>query len=101
MMLEIRKPEMTKKTSTPTKPPWTVSGKAWNPTTVRTAIPRSPSMSGRYAGRTRLPSSCVERKICGSLWLIAAVRHAFRCVFYDDGYIQLKSAEFPAASVEA
>jgi hypothetical protein len=43
----------------------------------------------------------VERKICGSLWLIAAVRHAFRCVFYDDGYIQLKSAEFPAASVEA
>jgi len=48
MLVVMRKPEMTKKTSTPTKPPGTIQGKAWNKTTDPTAMARSPSMSGRY-----------------------------------------------------
>lgn len=49
MMVEMRKPEMTKNTSTPTKPDLkTLSGKAWKRTTEMTAMARSPSMSGRY-----------------------------------------------------
>ena len=49
MMLEMRKPEMTKKTSTPTKPDLKMlSGKAWKRTTEMTAMARKPSMSGRY-----------------------------------------------------
>ena len=49
MMVEIRKPEMTKNTSTPTKPDLKMlSGKAWKSTTEMTAMARSPSMSGRY-----------------------------------------------------
>jgi len=49
MMVEIRNPEMTKKTSTPTKPDLKMlSGKAWKRTTEMTAMARSPSMSGRY-----------------------------------------------------
>lgn len=49
MMVEIRKPEMTKKTSTPTKPDLKMlSGKAWNRTTDITAMARRPSISGRY-----------------------------------------------------
>ena len=49
MMVEMRNPEMTKKTSTPTKPDLkTLSGKAWKRTTEMTAIARKPSISGRY-----------------------------------------------------
>ena len=49
MMVEIRNPEMTKKTSTPTKPDLKMlSGKAWKRTTEMTAMARSPSISGRY-----------------------------------------------------
>jgi len=49
MMVEMRKPEMTKKTSTPTNPDLKMlSGKAWNRTTEMTAIARRPSISGRY-----------------------------------------------------
>ena len=45
----IRKPDSTKNTSTPTKPPREPGTPAWNSTTRRTATPRSPSMSGRNA----------------------------------------------------
>ena len=49
MMVEIRNPEITKKTSTPTKPDLKMlSGKAWKRTTEMTAMARSPSISGRY-----------------------------------------------------
>jgi len=49
MMVEMRNPEMTKKTSTPTKPDLKMlSGKAWKRTTEITAMARSPSISGRY-----------------------------------------------------
>ena len=49
MMVEMRKPEITKKMSTPTKPDLKMlSGKAWKRTTEMTAMARSPSMSGRY-----------------------------------------------------
>jgi len=49
IMVEIRKPDITKKTSTPTKPDLKMlSGKAWNRTTEMTAMARSPSISGRY-----------------------------------------------------
>lgn len=49
MMEEIRKPEMTKKTSTPTNPPLKTGtfGKAWKTNTAKTASARKPSMSGR------------------------------------------------------
>src|SRR4051812_40884357 len=47
----MRKPEMTKKTSTPTKPPDIPGTAAWNRTTARTATARSPSMSGRNPRR--------------------------------------------------
>ncbi len=49
-IVEMRKPEMTKKMSTPIKPPFIQFGNAWKPTTVKTAIARKPSMSGRYLG---------------------------------------------------
>ena len=49
IMVEMRNPEITKKTSTPTKPDLKMlSGKAWKRTTEMTAIARSPSISGRY-----------------------------------------------------
>lgn len=49
MMVEIRNPDITKKTSTPTKPDLKMlSGKAWKRTTEMTAIARRPSISGRY-----------------------------------------------------
>src|SRR6266487_645584 len=43
----IRKPEITKNTSTPTNPPCTPSRSAWYSTTESTAKARKPSMSGR------------------------------------------------------
>ena len=49
MMVEMRKPDITKNTSTPTKPDLKMlSGNAWKRTTEITAMARSPSMSGRY-----------------------------------------------------
>lgn len=49
MMVEMRNPDMTKKTSTPTKPDLKMlSGKAWKSTTEMTAMARKPSISGRY-----------------------------------------------------
>ena len=49
MIVEMRNPEMTKKMSTPAKPDLKMlSGKAWKRTTERTAMARSPSISGRY-----------------------------------------------------
>ena len=49
MMVEMRKPDMTKKTSTPTNPDLKMlSGKAWKRTTEMTAMARRPSISGRY-----------------------------------------------------
>jgi hypothetical protein len=45
--LVIRKPEMTKKTSTPTKPPGASGTRAWKRMTKMTAIARRPSTSGR------------------------------------------------------
>ena len=49
-IVEMRKPEMTKKTSTPMKPPGSASGNAWKTTTAQTATARRPSMSARYVG---------------------------------------------------
>ena len=49
-MLVIRKPEITKKTSTPMKPPGRAFGKAWKFITSITAMARRPSISGRYFG---------------------------------------------------
>src|SRR5699024_4800533 len=46
----MRKPEITKNTSTPTYPPESVSTPAWNSTTSITAIARRPWMSGRKPG---------------------------------------------------
>ena len=43
----IRKPETTKNTSTPMKPPPNGPMSAWNSTTSTTAMARRPSMSGR------------------------------------------------------
>ena len=48
MIVQMRKPDMTKNTSTPQNDPKTLSGKAWKRTTDMTAMARSPSMSGRY-----------------------------------------------------
>ena len=44
MMPEMRKPDMTNKTSTPMKPPVMNSGKAWKITTVKIAMVRRPSI---------------------------------------------------------
>lgn len=44
---EIRYPEMTKKMSTPMKPPGMKRGQAWNITTMPTAIVLRPSISAR------------------------------------------------------
>ena len=45
MIREMRKPEMTKKMSTPTKPPGSQARSAWKMTTPRTASARNPLMS--------------------------------------------------------
>jgi hypothetical protein len=64
--LEMRKPEMTKKTSTPTYPPVSAAGQKWKTSTMRTATARSPWMSPRTdsaAARDRredLVSTCPE-----------------------------------------
>src|SRR5699024_8597866 len=47
----MRKPEMTKKTSTPTYPPERVPTPEWKSTTSSTAIARKPWMSGRKPDR--------------------------------------------------
>ena len=47
MMPEMRYPEMTKKTSTPMKPPVMKSGKPWKMSTMAMAIVLRPSMSAR------------------------------------------------------
>jgi hypothetical protein len=47
MIVEIKNPEMTKKTSTPMKPPGNQLGNAWKPTTGSMASARRPSISGR------------------------------------------------------
>src|SRR3954463_8595853 len=44
----MRKPEITKKTSTPTKPPRSTAGHTWKTTTSSTAIARSAWISGRW-----------------------------------------------------
>jgi hypothetical protein len=44
----IRNPEITKKTSTPTKPPGIQRKPRWNSTTATTATARRPSISARY-----------------------------------------------------
>src|SRR6188472_3669354 len=46
----MRKPEITKKTSTPMKPPWNGPILAWSRITSRTARARSPWMSCRKPG---------------------------------------------------
>ncbi len=43
----MRKPERTKKTSTPRKPPGSIDGRAWWAITASTATARSPSRAGR------------------------------------------------------
>src|SRR5690606_3332846 len=48
MLPVIRKPEITKKTSTPTKPPASNAGSIWKKTTAKTAKARKPSISARY-----------------------------------------------------
>src|ERR1035441_5275870 len=48
MMKPIRYPEMTKKISTPTKPPGTHNMPAWYATTAVIATARNPSISGLY-----------------------------------------------------
>ena len=45
MWLVIKKPLITKKISTPIKPPLNKSGKAWKAITDKTAKARSPSIS--------------------------------------------------------
>ena len=47
----IRKPEMTKNTSTPTNPPGSADGQKWQTTTIATATARSPWISGRTSAR--------------------------------------------------
>ena len=47
----MRKPEIAKNTSTPTKPPGIASGQTWKMTTVSTAIARSAWISGRTRER--------------------------------------------------
>ncbi|BBH52774.1 hypothetical protein JCM31447_12170 [Fluviispira sanaruensis] len=49
IIVEIKKPEMTKNISTPMNPPGFNTGKKWNKTTDSTAIARNPSISGRYS----------------------------------------------------
>jgi hypothetical protein len=47
MIPVIRYPEITKKISTPTKPPKTAGASKWNATTASTAMARSQSTSSR------------------------------------------------------
>lgn len=47
-MPEIKYPEMTKKISTPKKPPGKMPGNAWNSKTGKTAMARMPVMSDRH-----------------------------------------------------
>jgi hypothetical protein len=64
MIPVIRKPEITKNTSTPMKPPGMAFGNAWKFRTSITAIARRPSTSGRYFGEGEVN----WRVNPGSLW---------------------------------
>src|SRR6478752_1886609 len=74
----MRKPESTKKTSTPTKPPLTTPTPAWNATTSSTATARRPSMSARNRSRRRRRVRTgatsgrvrVSKDIPGQLWTL-------------------------------
>jgi len=60
----IRKPERTKKASTPMNPPSMCGIPPWNSMTARTAKARTPSSAGRYERRVceiALSSSCIDR----------------------------------------
>jgi hypothetical protein len=46
IILDMRKPETTKNTSTPKNPPGASGGNAWNKTTDKTATARKPWTSG-------------------------------------------------------
>src|SRR5208282_1511619 len=65
-MREMRKPEMTKKTSTPAKPPGTSARSAWKATTPRTASARSPLMSPRYS-RSRQTRAAARSGVSSAL----------------------------------
>src|SRR5690349_16458367 len=68
MIVVIRKPEMTKKTSTPVKPPGRRLGKAWNASTEHTATARRPSMSARYGMSCALRTGSSGFQPGGSGW---------------------------------
>ena len=63
MIEEIKKPERTKKMSTPIYPPENVVNPAWNKITNITANPRRPSKSDLYCSIVFLfiPERCVTR----------------------------------------
>src|SRR5881397_2114751 len=69
MVRVIRNPEMTKKTSTPMKPPETPRC-AWNSRTRPTAIVRSPSMSVRYF--------IFDQGDGNAAWSLTGTEHTFR-----------------------
>ena len=63
MIEVIRKPEMTKKTSTPRYPPGRAFSLMWKRITGRTANARKPSISGRYA----IPAMATHNSKCDTL----------------------------------
>ncbi|CAN5887271.1 hypothetical protein BH11GEM1_BH11GEM1_33180 [soil metagenome] len=65
----MKKPEMTKKTSTPTNPPADQDTPAWKSTTRKIMTPRRPSMSERKRGRMGVVSlRDARRGSCGPYW---------------------------------
>ncbi len=82
---------MTKKISTPVKPPGNQDGAKWFVTTANTAIPRRPSISLRNV----LPEPGIAID-CGSLWGPAAklTLPALRIGEYNSEYTSAAAARF-------
>lgn len=96
----ITKPEITKKTSTPTKPPVRRGTPAWKRTTSRTAMARRPSTSGRnFRSPGDVPASSPDswnRVLSGSVVVIWALVQCSRASRSNNGIARRPEVTRPA-----
>src|ERR1700751_1189034 len=90
MIEVIRKPEITKKISTPTKPLRSEFGKAWKATTERTATALSPSISGLYFVPTNELDSDAATGACMPSSLSSILISQYFFSFQDFFEVQLR-----------
>src|SRR5579875_3795861 len=80
----MRKPERTKKVSTPRNPPGSQETPPWKASTPRTATPRRPSSAGWYARRVPVTGCGGERRTPSLTARVCAVPPGGVCVLLED-----------------